>query len=208
MVASFGAVAQLVHRSAGANHAALNDPDAIAHRLRDFERVRRHHDRVAAMRVFAKEILENARRLRIETDHRLVDDDDLGAMHERARDDQLLPHAVAVALDQLVAPLLEIEQREQLARAMLDLRALLVVQSGDEAEELGAGQLLVDERAVGDESELALRGDRIGDDVDAADVAPCRSSAAGCRRSCAASSSCRRRWGRESRTARPSAPRD
>ena len=39
--------------------------------------------------------------------------------------------------------------------------------------------------------------------VDAADLAPCRWSAAGCRRSCATSWSCRRRWGRESRTARP-----
>ena len=144
--------------------------DAIAHRLGDLERVRRHHDRVAATRVLAKEILENARRFRIEADHRLVDDDHLGAMHERARDDQLLAHAVAVALDQLVAPLLEIEQREQLARAVLDLRPVLVVQPGDEAQELGARQLLVDERAVGNEAELALRGDRIGDDIDAADV--------------------------------------
>ena len=68
------------------------------------------------LRVFAEQILENARRLRVEADHRLVDDDHLGPVHERARDDELLPHAVAVALDQLVAPLLEIEQREQLAR--------------------------------------------------------------------------------------------
>ena len=76
------------------------------------------------------------RRLRIEPDHRLVDDDDVRTVHERARDDELLPHAVAVALDQLVAPFLEIEQRQQLARAVLDLVALLPVQAGDEAQEL------------------------------------------------------------------------
>ena len=177
--------------------------DAVAQRLRHLERVRRHHDRVAATRVLAEQILEDARRLGIEPDHRLVDDDHLGPMHERARDDQLLPHAVAVALHQLVAPLLEVEQREQLARAVLDLRPFLIVQAGDEAQELRARELLVDERPVGDEAELALRGDRIGGDVDAADRAPCRSSAAGCRRSCAASSSSRRRSGRGSRTARP-----
>ena len=68
---------------------------------------------------------------------------------------------MAVALHELVAPLLEVEQREQLARAVLDLRPVLVVQAGDEAQELGAGELLVDERAVGDESEPLLGADRI-----------------------------------------------
>src|SRR5438552_3587281 len=76
---------------------------------------------------------------------------------------------MAVALDEPVAPLLEVAQREQLARAMLDLRHFLVVQAGDETEKLGAGELLVDEGTVGDESELHLRGDRIPRDVDIAD---------------------------------------
>ena len=77
------------------------------------------------------------------------------------RDDQLLPHAVRVALDQLVAPLLEVEERHQLARAVLDLGTLLAVQPRDEAQELRAGELLVDERPVGNEAELRLRRDRV-----------------------------------------------
>ena len=155
---------------------------------------------MSATRVLAKQILENARRLRVETDHRLVDDDHLGAMHERARDDELLPHAVAVALDELVAPLLEIEQRQQLARAMLDLRPFLVVQARDEAQELRAGQLLVDEGSIRDEPEPALRRDRIADQIDAADADRAARSDAECLRSCAASSSSRRRWARGIRT--------
>ena len=153
--------AQLVHRAAGADRPVRDDRHAIAHRFRHFERVRAHHDRVAAARVLAEQILEDLRRLRVEPDHRLVHDDHFGPVHERARDDQLLPHAVAVALDELVAPILEIEQRQQLARAMLDLRPVLIVQAGDESQELRAGQLLIDEGAVGDESEPLLRADRI-----------------------------------------------
>jgi len=107
-----GVRAEVVHRPAGANHAPLDDADAVAHRFGDFERVRRHHDRVAAPRVFLEEILEDARRLGVEADHRLVDDDDFRTVHERAGDDELLAHAVAVALDHLVSPRLEVEQRE------------------------------------------------------------------------------------------------
>src|SRR4051812_1027875 len=41
--------AQLRHRAEGADDAALNDADAVAHRFSDFERVRRHHDGMAAI---------------------------------------------------------------------------------------------------------------------------------------------------------------
>src|SRR5690348_10799325 len=57
--AGLGARPQVGHRTARANLAGLNDGDAIAQRFRHLERVRRHHDRVAAIRVFAEEILED-----------------------------------------------------------------------------------------------------------------------------------------------------
>src|SRR4029079_13499389 len=82
-------------------------------------------------------------------------------MNERARDDQLLPHSVAVALDELVGPILEIEQRHQLASAVLDLVSVLSVQSGDETKEFRAGELVVDEGSVGNEAELRFRGQGI-----------------------------------------------
>src|SRR5207248_4216042 len=113
--AAFRVTTQLVHRPASANLSTLNNGDALAQRLCDFQRVRRHHDRVAAACILSKQILEDLCRLWIQSHHRLVDDDDVGAMHERARDDELLPHAMAVALDQLVAPFLEVEQRKELS---------------------------------------------------------------------------------------------
>src|SRR5204863_9323316 len=102
--------------------------------FRDLECVRRHHDRVPAPRVLAEELLQNLRGLWIEADHGLIYDDDFRPMHERAGDDQLLPHAMAVALDELVPPLLEIEQREQLARTMFHLLTMLLVQAGHEPQ--------------------------------------------------------------------------
>src|SRR3954471_14118481 len=53
---------------------------------------------------------------------------------------------------------------------MLDLRTALLVQSRDEAEELRAGELLVDERPVGDEAELRFGRARVANDVDPGDL--------------------------------------
>ena len=168
--AARGLVAQILNRPDSADLSLLDDRDAVAQSLRDFERVRGHHDGVAAPHVLAEQILENSRRLRIESNHRLVDHDHFRPVDERAGDDELLPHAVAVALDQLVGPLLEIEQRHQLAPAVLDLVAVLAVQSSDEAQEFRAGELLVDERPVGNESEFRFCGERILGEIDSREV--------------------------------------
>ena len=75
-------------------------------------------------------------------------------MDERARDYELLPHPVAVALDQLVSPLLEIEQRHQLSSPVLELVTVLPVKPADEAQEFSAGKLLVNEGTVRNKPKL------------------------------------------------------
>ena len=77
---------------------------------------------------------------------------------------------MAVALDQLVGPFLQIEQRHQLATAVLDLVAVLAVQSRHEAEEFRAGELFVDERTVGNETEFRFCGERILGEIDSREV--------------------------------------
>src|SRR6266568_1056858 len=146
--------AQLLNRPDSADFPVLNDRDAVAERLGHLERVGGHHDSVSTPHVLAEQILENPRCLRIQTDHRFIDDDDFGSMNERARDYELLPHPVAVALDQLVCPLLEIEQRHQLASPVLELVTVLPVKPADEAQEFSTGELLVNKWAVGNEAEL------------------------------------------------------
>src|SRR5687767_12636192 len=51
---------KLGNRARGDDLSALNDADAVAQCLRDFERVRGHHDGVAARRVLAEQVLEDA----------------------------------------------------------------------------------------------------------------------------------------------------
>src|SRR5258708_235291 len=119
--------AKLRYRAGRANASLRDDGDAIAQVFRHLERVRGHHDRVTAPRVLAEEVLQDSCGLGIQTHHGLVHHDHLGSVHEGARDDELLPHPVAVALNQLVAPILEVEQSHQFPGAMLDLVALLLV---------------------------------------------------------------------------------
>src|SRR5438105_6368692 len=119
--------AQLLDRPHRADLPLLDDCDPVAERFGYLQRVRRHHYGMAASDVLAEQVLENPRRLRVEPHHRLVDDDDLWSMDERAGDDQLLAHPVTVALHQLVGPLLQIEQSHQLASTMLDLVSVLPV---------------------------------------------------------------------------------
>src|SRR5688500_50726 len=132
--------------------------------------MRGHHDRVAAPRVLAEQVLQDSRGLRIETDHRLIDDDHVGFVNERAGDDELLAHAVTVALDELVPPFVEIEERQQLATAMLDLLSVLAVESGDETKKLRAGELLVDERPVGNEAQNRFCFHGLPGDVDSSNA--------------------------------------
>src|SRR5438128_6327482 len=91
-------------------------------------------------------------------------------MDERARDYELLPHPVAVALDQLVSPLLEIEQRHQLSSPVLELVTVLPVKSANEAQEFSPGELLVNEWAVGNEAELRFRSEWIFGEIDSREM--------------------------------------
>src|SRR5207237_1338297 len=79
-------------------------------------------------------------------------------------------HALAVTLDQLVAPLFQIEQRQQLSAPMLDVLPVLAVQSADESQKLDAGELLVNEGAIGNESKNSFCRDWVGGDVDSANA--------------------------------------
>src|SRR6267378_2888652 len=85
--------------------------------------MRAHEHGSATAHELPEDVLQQSRGLGVEPDHRLVDDDALGAMDQRARDDQLLAHAVAVRLDQLVLPARQLEYFQQLRDAPLDVVA-------------------------------------------------------------------------------------
>ena len=76
-----------------------------------------------------------------------------------------MAHAVAVRFDQLVLPPRQFEHLEQLVNSFFDDLAVLPIETGHELEELGSGQLFVEERAVGDESQSRFGCHGIGDYV-------------------------------------------
>src|SRR5262249_47218559 len=74
--------------------AAIDDRNAIAPRLGTRERVRRQEDRLPLVGEAAKEHLDLLLRQRVEADHRLIDDQQLGIVHQRGDEHELLLHAV------------------------------------------------------------------------------------------------------------------
>jgi hypothetical protein len=97
----------------------LDDADAIAERLGDFEAVRGEKERRAAESQRAQQRSQHAGAARIHADHRLVDDEELRLVQQRRGECQPLLHAVRIAFDELAAPFGQIEEAEQLLEACL-----------------------------------------------------------------------------------------
>ncbi len=147
----------LVHGALRDDVALLNDADAVTHLLRDFERVRAHENRHAALAHAPKDVLDQPCAARIEPHHRFVHTHRLRSMEERRAHDEPLLHAVREALDQLVLPLRQLEQLEHLVHAAGDLAVGHSIETGVKGQELSRGELVVDERPIGDETQGALR---------------------------------------------------
>jgi hypothetical protein len=145
-----------LHRSRGDDLTRLDDGDPVAEGFRHLEGVGGQEDRAALVHEGLKEVLEEPSRSRIQAHHGLVHDDELGLVDERRGDEELLAHAVRIALDELVTPLTESEQVQQSLPATLGLRAITSPQPGHEPEELSARQLLVQVGAVGNVADLRL----------------------------------------------------
>src|SRR5687768_3602044 len=77
---------------------------------------------------------------------------------------------MTVRLGQLVLPAGELEQLEQLVDPPFNGGALLPVEGGGEAEKLRAGELVIDEGAVGNEAEACFGFQRAAVDVDTTDL--------------------------------------
>src|ERR1019366_5661981 len=150
------ATTEVVDRAARRELAVPDDADTGAQFLDDLERMGAHQHRPAPFDKAPEDLLEESDALGIEADHRFINDDDLRAMHQCARDDQFLAHAMTVRFGELMLPARQLEQLEQLIEAALHLRAILPEQGRRKPQELGAGQLVIDERAVGDEAEIGF----------------------------------------------------
>ena len=99
-----------------------HDQDRVGEALRLLDVVRRHEDRRALGAQPVDQRPQLLADLRVEADGRLVEQDEVRPVDERARDQQPAPHAARELVDARVAP---VDQVRDLERA-LDRRVPLV----------------------------------------------------------------------------------
>ena len=112
----------------------------------------------AAVAQLAQDIFDQARRLGVEADGRLIQEENFGIMDQGAGDGDLLLHAVAVAFQQVGGGIGELEQAQQFAGAVFGAVLRHAVQARHELEELPAGQFAVQVGGVGHIAEGGLGG--------------------------------------------------
>ena len=79
-----------------------------------------HHDERAPVAHPADEFVEELRRMRVEAGIRLVEQHEVGIVHQSARDGEALLHAARVGAHAVVAAMVELHQAQQL----VDTRAV------------------------------------------------------------------------------------
>ena len=135
----------------------MNDADAVGDFLGDAELVRREKHRHAALRTLFQRVLHDARVVRIEAHHRLVDHEHLGVVQQRGRDRDALPRAVREAVDGLAQIRFEIETRDQFLRGLGETRLLHAKHLPREAQHFPRRELVVEERKIRHVGETATR---------------------------------------------------
>ena len=88
--------------------------DPVAHALHAVEQMRRQQHRDVAMLEIADDLQQLQRRLRIEAGGRLVQDRDLGVLHQDFGEPEPLAHAAREGVDRLVGNLLQADMVERL----------------------------------------------------------------------------------------------
>ncbi len=89
------------------------------------------------------------RRLRIEAGGRLVEDRDLGVLHQDLGEAEPLPHAAREGLDPLVGDIVQADVIERVRDLRLALVALEADQAAGVVHVLGRGQIVVEADRVG-----------------------------------------------------------
>ena len=103
-------------RALAHDQAVVDDRDAVAELVGLLEVLRREEDR-RALAVDPAQLLPDRQPAgRVEAGGRLVEEQDLGLVHERRREVEPALHAAGVALDHAVGGVLELDQLEQLLR--------------------------------------------------------------------------------------------
>ena len=194
---------QLARRALGDDAAAVHDHEPVAELLGLVHVVRREHEGHALALQPVEALPQEVARLRVEAGGGLVEQQQLGLVDERARDREPALHAARQRVDEVVAPVGELHELEQLLGPLADLRPRQVEVAPVDEEVV---------ETVSSVSRLSSCGTtpsraRISGPSTRGSRPSTRSSPLGRpatrSRSCASSTSCPRRSGRGSRTPRP-----
>ena len=139
----------------------LDDRDLVAEFLRDFKYVCGEEDRTAVIAEITHHLLDDKCRLRIESDKRLIHDQEFRGVEESGDDRQFLLHTMRVGRDLIIQCTKEL----QVSRVFLDALFSHIFRNteniSDEIQELKSGKVIVKFRIIRDICEDALGLERI-----------------------------------------------
>ena len=115
--------------------------------------MRRQDERHAALLQPKETIPDDVARLRVETGRRLVEQQHVRVVHERARDRQAALHAAGERLDGVVCALGQLHEFEQLVRTHAQLLAGETEVAAVDDEVLAHGELVVERVQLRDDAE-------------------------------------------------------
>ena len=114
---------------------------------------------------------------RVEAGRRLVEEDDLRAVHERGGEVEAALHAAGVRLHAAVGGVLEVDDLEQAADALLRLARGHAVEPRLQRQQLAAGLEVVEPRLLQRDADAAADGGGLTGDIEAGDLRAARGGA-------------------------------
>ena len=152
---------QLAARALGDDPALVDDPDAVAEALRLLHVMGRVEDghALVAERLDAGE--DGVAALRVDTDRRLVEDQQARPVEQPDGDIQAALHPAGVVLGPLPCPVGQVDDRQNVVDAGRQLPAAQPVQPAKEDEVLARAEVRVDREILGHETDRCLRRGRL-----------------------------------------------
>ncbi len=162
---------QLLDRSLADQLARREDPDPVADRLDLAQQVARQHDRQPTLVDQATEELEDLDDPeRVDRGRRLIEDEEVGRLHERIGDPQPLPHPARVRADEVVGAAGQADLAEDLVDGGRRLVTAEAVEPRRVAEVLASGHPLVEADGIGQVADPPLDLARLPGGIEAHDL--------------------------------------
>ena len=195
-VLAAGRRADGLRRARGGHRAARDDDDLVAQGGHLLHHVAREEHALAGLAQAPHRLAQAPRRHHVQPVGGLVEDHVGRVVHQRAGDGDLHALALGKAVGAAVEERPELEEPGQARGRLLDALARHAAQFAVVGDVLARGEPGVEPARVRERPDARAHRQRVARGVDAVHAHASRRSGRAAWRSCAGSSSCRRRWGR------------